>query len=409
MKKNIIVFCLIFLLCDLGVAKMAHKGDNLGTHKAEQNLDMNSFSITNPGNVDGVDVSQVSVDTTTLSDRLEAIPGSSQRYYMNSNASSFDYEYYGTSTSLQSNPVTFTKTLNGTGIIISSWSVNLGNIATIPAGSWLFEFYANINNLNTTRIYFEVWDGTGIAISEAGNHITTSFLSSPLSQNIEEYFVYVTTINYIPKTRYLSVIMKGNEQGTNPTLSYYAGGIYDAHILLPVLRAEVSVTKITAGNNISISPVSGIGDVTVNADQVSKMDNTVDVVVGTTVKNGSLPPSKFTVVHATKTFTMVFIDTAPICARISNNITFKGMYIETDDNDTVCVYVSSCQTVGGVAVAISTGEDITAGNYLANDSLGAWAITSYVTTGGWLIVYLNDTWITGRPIYVAIKYWELTW
>jgi len=444
MKKIILAFFLIFILCNLSIARMSHKGDDLGSHKAEKNVDLNSFSITNPDKVDGVDVSQLQIDTTTLADRLDNLPGTSQRYYLNPTASSFDYEYYGTSTSISSSQVTFTKTLNGTGIIVSSSAIYLEDITTIPAGMWEIEFYANINNSNTTRIYFEIWDGTGTAISEAQNHITTTFLSSPLSQDIEEYFVALTTITYVPKTRYLSVIMKANEAGTNPTLSYYRGGIYDSHLLMPVLRAEVSVTKNIAGTNITIFPTNGLGEVTINADLSSKLNassgttiaglinerllassgtvidaglnSRLDASSGTTITGlftdvgitaGSLRSDLTALAVSTGvplSINLIFVDTTSATFFIPRTIKFTGIYLRADIADTFNVKVATCSLPDGVFQDISPAEDLTA-NTSHYSACAGWTTTDFIApNGAWLKVYPNDTWTSGRPITVAIKY-----
>jgi len=367
------------------------------------------------------DRADVQSSTDTLNDKINEILGTTQRHFLNANADGLSYEYYGTSTALQSTPATRTKTLSGTAIIISSWVVNLGNISVIPSGIWELEFYANISNTNVTRVYFDVYDGTGTAIDTTENFIASTYLSEPISQVIEEYFVMFDTISYIPKTRYLSVIMKANESGANPVFSYYLNGSYDSKLILPVLREEVSIIKIIAGNKIGISPETGIGNITVSwqdSFQVSPSTGIQNGTLPSTVKatTGSLPLiySTYNVFGCIFTSTDNATDctiqpsTYTIMLACDTIITQTHILSNTSGNITLGISIST-STDNSTFVEISTGEVITTTVKYDNTTLGHWTSTKIFSKGTIIKTVITNLTTVGDNATFIIEGWKALW
>jgi len=236
------------------------------------------------------EINQLRIDTTTnrtdIDSNTEQIEGLVEtallRYLYSTESTEHTPGYYVTSSTPQASAVTRVKTLSGTNIIVSSWVVDVTDITTIPSGEWHVEFYAYLDKVNTTNIWFEIYDGTGAAIADAGSFIMGTAKSKPLTQAVAEYFVYITTNQYTMQTDYLTLVMMADESGADPALSYVMGGVYDSHLHFPALREEVSVTEITEGTNIGISPASGKGNVTVSLDSSISLKET-NLTDGTTV------------------------------------------------------------------------------------------------------------------------------
>ncbi len=240
---------------------------------------------------------ELRVDVDDNSERIESLAATSHLQYLYSTADASSSEYFASSTTPQSAAATNTKTLSGTGVIVSSWVIDMGGIDTIPSGGWHVEFYAKVNNVNATRVWFDIYDGTGAALTNS--LIMSTALSPELSQVVEEYFVRITTNLYVVKTEYFSVVMKANEVGPNPLLSYSMGGEFDMHVQFPVIRAEVSVTKIIPGTNMNATPSNGLGEVTINLNanpKVESIEASVEGSFNTVVSSGNIYANK-DVVH----------------------------------------------------------------------------------------------------------------
>ena len=397
-------------------------GDGLGNHKARKNLNMNSKDITNPGLVDGVDVSSLALSTGPLvyfvyDGALYQVKSTTDMVFLGN----INQSGYNTTARLSSTTV-------------MGWVIVKGSF--VVTGDAQFGMCVDISTICTLGI------GYGVSITTDPNHIMSSIRMMPngdvgfgyRSIGGSSKIVFNPTFGWTIFNGSMTILTNGqiplslrNDAGSGILLNLWRASEYAGNIAVrssPVQSLEISGN---AGYGINLEPATNtqirftqatsdakVSTYTANTGNMDFCDgvkaNEFYSVYGATVNgnlyvNGNIEK----VIYSTKTFSMVFIDTTPICIRVSHDIIFKGMYVGATTADTVCVYVSSCQTVGGVFVAVSTGEDLTAATDLANDSLGAWAITSYNTTGGWLKVYLNDTWVTGRPVDVAIKYWERLW
>jgi len=208
------------------------------------------------------------ISTGVLQSDIDTLKNSPKKFYftLNDDIDSAP-QYYMTRSTIPSTTRTLTRTLSEatptTEITISTWVVNYGAITEIKAGRVNCEYYASMS-AGTANIIFVVYDGTGTAMIP--ENIISSTVPQGITTTLEERIAYFTLfVNYTLKSKYGSVAMIAYENNTpDRILTLNCGGSYDGHIDFPANSLEVSVSKIIAGQDITISPNSGIADVTVN-------------------------------------------------------------------------------------------------------------------------------------------------
>jgi len=164
---------------------------------------------------------------------------------------------------------TLTASITTTDVIVASFTTNspLG-ITTFPEGIWDLHFHGYKSaSTKVLRVYFTITKSTG----SGETVLFSSEESNPLTASSESYIIHVatneiviTTGDYITLRVYASV----TGVGVDPTLTLEMEGTTATRLQFPALLPEVSVTKIIAGTNITITPTSGKGEVTINSTAV---------------------------------------------------------------------------------------------------------------------------------------------
>lgn len=300
MKKVFIAFLLAGLCYSIAYSQQGYGGDGLGDHKQKRDLDSREFNILNPDLVDGVDLEEVQVTTTTnaenIADNKSVIEDLSTSslilYYTDEQASSDEY-WLMIDTEPTSAESTIVSTLDSSTVIVASFTVEVPLTASaFRRGQHHSHFFAKVDNASKdTRLRTEIYKGTGTALTFLFSTVQSNLLTTD-----KTYFDVHTATGEIPGTigfinvRIVADVTGG---GSNPVLTFYMEGANSSNFEMPALASDIGVTKNIAGTDIIISPNNGRGEVTINSDALTKASGTaitqnINDIVTTRVSTGTV-------------------------------------------------------------------------------------------------------------------------